>query len=436
MSALFKSREKEKGDGNKTQVMGPVTVKERIPVIDVLRGVAILGILVINMEWYAFPEGYTQVYLKMFNSIGDQIAFWFTQFFGKGKFVSMLSFLLGLGTAVQVTRALEKGKKFSFLYSRRMLGLLAIGVVHDLLLWRGVILPLYAVMGFFLLLFQRRQPKTLITWAVIFFLIPILFTTVYVGLMPQPQTSTQEQTEAERTDKQKQALEEQKQKSTEIIEVFRNGSYWDMMLHRLNKLKQTVMIIITGGWRTLAFFLLGIWAWQKGFFHDIEGNLKFLRRTRWITLGLGLAGTAVYFILAYIYLAGPRPSSPVIITGLTVQFIGRLGLCLFYITAIILLTRKQWWRKFLKPLEAVGRMAFSNYVFQTLVFTAFFYGYGFKMFGRTGPLVNFFLMFPVFALQIYLSVWWSKRFRFGPLEWLWRSMTYGKRQPMRLREKG
>ncbi|MCX6579790.1 MAG: DUF418 domain-containing protein [Candidatus Aminicenantes bacterium] len=402
---------------NESREMKPISAKERLPVIDVLRGTAILCILFLNMQPYSFPETLPHLYVKMFNGMADQIVFGLTQFFGQGKFYSMLSFLFGLGMAVQVTRTHDTGKKFSLLYSRRLLVLLGIGLFHDLALWGGIILLMYSTMGFFLLFFKKRQPKTLLTWAVILLLIPVLIHAVLRPAGTHPAMGNQQQT-----------AELEMKKVHEAIDVYRDGSYWDMFLIRLDKLKTTALITARGGWGILGLFLLGIWVWQKGIFQDIEKNLKFLRKTRWVTLALGLGGTLIFFLLDT-FLKPPQPLSVRLIGGIA-RTVGTSALSFFYIATIVLLMRKESWKRFLRPLEAVGRMALSNYFLQSLICTTLFYSYGFNLFGKIGPLTGFLLVFPISAVQIFLSARWAKHFRFGPVEWLWHSLTYGKRQTM------
>jgi uncharacterized protein len=110
---------------------------------------------------------------------------------------------------------------------------------------------------------------------------------------------------------------------------------------------------------------------------------------------------------------------------------GYLALSFFYASVIILLAQRQPWKTRLAPLAAVGRMALSNYLFQSLVCTTIFYGYGLGLFGKVGPAAGVGLTFAIYAMQIPLSLWWLRRFRFGPMEWVWRSLTYGRLQPMR-----
>lgn len=426
-------------DGNR--VLTPVTVQERLPVIDILRGVAILGILLLNMQEYSFPYGFDGIYLEQFSSIGDKIVYWGSQFLFRTKFSGMLSILLGLGMAVQVARAQEKGKPFTGFYARRMFFLLLIGLVHDLMLWSGLILVIFAVMGFFLLFFQERRSKTLVTWVIIFSLLPILITAVRYGIRrasspPPAQTQAVKKDEAEkRAERLKKAAEIRRKRQREYydktIDTFRNGSYWDMVRHRFGVLKnQSLSIIIYWGWLNLGLFLLGVWIWQKRILQEIDRHRNFLRRALWLSLALGVVCTSLPYLTRYALNLKPgMVSVPLILLS---RVAGSIGLSLFFMTVVVSITRNDKWKRFFMPVAAVGRLAFSNYVFQALLCSIIFTAYGFKMYGKTGPLVNLLLVFMVWAIQVPLSVWWTKRFRFGPVEWLWRSLTYGKRQPMRL----
>jgi len=146
-------------------------------------------------------------------------------------------------------------------------------------------------------------------------------------------------------------------------------------------------------------------------------------------LGLGLSGNFGFIVTA-------DWSDPVLpsVMGLveTVFFvIGAPALSLFYAAAILLLVQREGWQKRLAPLAAVGRMALSNYLLQSVICTTIFYSYGLGLYGRVGPAVGVGLTVVIFLIQIILSVWWLRRFQFGPMEWVWRSLTYCKRQPLR-----
>ena len=180
---------------------------------------------------------------------------------------------------------------------------------------------------------------------------------------------------------------------------------------------------------TVGVFLLGMWVWRRGILQDVEANIGFLKKVLWYSLILGVVGVSYSYLSRY--LIKPSPSLFFIIGRTFIRQVGTVSFTVFLMTVVVLLNRKDRWKKILKPLAAVGRMAFSNYVFQTVLCTTFFYAYGFGMFGKTGPVVNLLVVFIVWSIQVPLSVWWLRRFSFGPVEWLWRSLTYGKCQPMK-----
>jgi len=179
----------------------------------------------------------------------------------------------------------------------------------------------------------------------------------------------------------------------------------------------------------LAIFLLGLYAGRRRIFHDISAHLPFIRRVQRWGLMIGLAGNAAFAV------GGSFEPSPTSVT----QNVGRLclvvaapAMMLFYASTIVLLTQRDIWRRRLAPLAAVGRTALSNYLLQSLICTTIFYGYGFAFFGKVRPSFGLLLTITIFLIQIPLSVWWLRRFQFGPIEWLWRSLTYWQRQPMRV----
>jgi uncharacterized protein len=120
---------------------------------------------------------------------------------------------------------------------------------------------------------------------------------------------------------------------------------------------------------------------------------------------------------------------------LTGQTFGAPALALFYMSGLTLLSQNTAWQKRMAPLAYAGRMAISVYLMQTLICTLLFYGYGFGLYGKVGAAGGILLTVIIYVLQIPFSVWWLNRFRFGPVEWLWRSLTYGKLQPMKWTER-
>ncbi|MCP4215284.1 MAG: DUF418 domain-containing protein [bacterium] len=438
----------------KHEPLTPITTGDRIGSIDILRGIAIMGILLVNIKEFAFPRGFEDIYKQMFAGGIDTFIKLFTDFFIKGKFYSMFSFLFGLGMAVQYSRAAATGKKFAPFFSKRMLVLLGIALLHDILIWNGIILLMYAVLGFLLLFFTQRKSKTLLIWAAVFIISPLIITAGYslvrkMTAPPPAQATTQLQAqevpagakeksaetnridatkkEETKTDeaKKEEAKQQRMEKYNESVALFR-GDYSKLFFYRLGRLKRAAFSISRFGLYLLGVFLLGVWTWQRGILQNIEGHLGFLRKTFLVSLGVGAMATAGYLLMERFL---PKPSVAMLTLHSILSIIAWPAMCIFFMTGVVLLLRKRQWARLLSPFAAVGRMALSNYVFQSIVCTTIFYSHGFGLFGKTSPLGNMLIDDLVFVPQVLISMWWMQRLRFGPVEWLWRSLTYGKRQP-------
>ena len=394
-------------------MIGPVLRQERVEAIDILRGVAILGILIVNMQLFSTPEGLPV----------DGTAERLIYFFAQEKFKALFSFLFGLGLAVQMMRAEARGAHFLPLYARRLCVLFLIGIAHFLLVWDGDILHDYALLGFVLLLFHRSSPKTLLVGAGVLLAIPMLFygITTYSSITSHVSPQMKEWITYENG-------AEDNGTSDDFSDTYARGSYAEMVTLRESELPRD-MSPDTDDAYVLALFLLGLYAGRRRIFHDIPAHLPFIRRVQRWGLVIGVAGNAAFAV------GGSFDPSPTSVT----QNVGRLclvvaapALMLFYASTIILVTQRAIWRRRLAPLAAVGRTALSNYLLQSLICTTIFYRYGLALFGKVSPSLGVLLTITIFLIQIPLSVWWLRRFQFGPVEWLWRSLTYWQRQPMRV----
>lgn len=415
------------------QTIAPTQPRERIVIVDILRGFAIFGILLVNMMIFAAPVYRFVLETSPWPDPVNQAAANFIRFTAEGKFFTMFSLLFGLGLTMQMSRAESRGVRFVPLYLRRMFILLLFGLAHVLLFWPGDILTYYAILGTLLLFFRKRSPRTLVIWAVILLIIPMVLNAGLFGLVALAGSTPES---AALIDEQMaQTIAEYKTSYQEALRVYTEGSFAEMAIQRLQDYAFSTMGIFLNGmfFVILAMFLLGLYVGRRRLLHDIPANLPFFRRVMRWSLVVGLGANLLYVWLNT--LINPAEFSLPLLLSVVSFVIGAPALCLFYVTALIRLTQNQIWQQRLMPLAAVGRTALSNYLLQTLICTTIFYGYGLGLMGQVGPALGLLLSITIFMVQIIISNWWVQRFRFGPMEWLWRTATYGKLQPMRVQSR-
>jgi uncharacterized protein len=405
-------------------VIGPVPGQERIEAIDILRGVAILGILIVNIGLFSMPQD--QSAHELWPGVIDRTVGKLVLFFAQEKFKALFSFLFGLGLAVQMIRTEARGVRFLPLYARRLCVLFLIGAAHFLLLWDGDILHDYALLGFVLLLFRRRSPKTLLVWAGICISIPLML----YGLTTYYSTTRQVNPQLMKWISYENGAEDQ-ESAAETRQIYSQGTYGEMIALRAAEFPRD-LIPDTDDAYVLTLFLLGLYAGRRRIIQDIPAHRPLIRRAQRWGLVIGLAGNT-----AFVLGGSTAPSSTSVMqnAGMMCLLIAAPALSLFYASTIILVTQDEPWNRRLAPLAAVGRMALSNYLLHSLICTTIFYGYGLALFGKVRPSLDLLLIIIIFLIQIPLSVWWLRRFRFGPVEWLWRSLTYWQLQAMRVSRK-
>ena len=402
----------------------PTTPKERIQVIDILRGWAIFGILVVNILDFsgsaAFPERWTAPV--------DQAVVASIEFFFRFKFVTLFSALFGLGFFLQTTRAESRGINFLPLYLRRLFILLIFGSLH-VLLDPLEVLHQYALMGALLLLFRSRSNRTILIAALVFVLLPFVLQAAATGVSQADQAEPQ--ATQEMSAQEEQAEQESTSPPRPDARVYSEGTFGEVVAYNARFIVGQRSSPVGYLWmlQFLALLLLGLYVGRRGILEDVAAHLPLIRKLLWWGLVLGLGSTSVGAVLSSL----SDPAQAQWASLLPVAFIpGLLGLVLFYASAIVLLAQRETWKRRLAPLAAVGRMALTNYLLQTLICTSIFYGYGLGFYGTVGPAAGLALTIVIYAFQVVFSVWWIGRFRFGPAEWLWRTLTYGKLQPMRL----
>ena len=395
-------------DTETTPSMAPVRPKERIEIVDVLRGFALIGVLMMNMGSFAGSPPLEQ-------TTGlSRIASLFITFFAQAKFYTMFSFLFGWGMYIQLERAAQRGKRFAPLYARRLLVLLLIGLVHGILIWNGDILATFALLGFFLLLFRKISDKALLIVVVVCLLTPVLISA------PGPGQSFR-------------AAYAQATAGWHIVErdpadVLPTGDYWEATQYRWQSLIEGYSYAVYWATHILAMFLLGLYVGRRRILHDVSQHLPLFRKVMWVGLIVGGALNTLFVYTVVLPDAIPGQYRQLATRG--ARTVGSSLLCLAYVSIIVLLYQRKEWRGNLTPLGAVGRMALTNYLMHSVVCTLIFYGYGLGFYTKFSPAITLILTFAIYQAQIRLSGWWLYKYRFGPAEWLWRSLTYGKFQSL------
>jgi len=406
----------------------PVQPAERIQIVDILRGFALFGILFVNMTIFSHPMQAIVLPSDPALPLHDRAALWLIHALGEGKFYALFSLLFGLGLTLQMERIEGRGGRFVPLYVRRLLVLLGIGIVHAFLIWMGDILILYALLGFLLILFRKARPRTLLIWVVVLIALPLLFSAALTGLISWAGTIPEAAAQIEQS-----FAEAEASFVTDLERAYRVYADGDFAAITAQRVRDYFSMGMAGfvvmGFNVMAMFLLGVYFGKRGIFKNLEEHRGLFRKLLLWGLLMGLTGNLLYATLV-------MPISRVYQTwtlwlATTGQAVGAPLLMLAYVSALCLLALSPAWGKRLQVLAPVGQMALSNYLTQSIVCTLIFYGYGLGLFGKVGHAAGIALTFVIYLLQIPLSHWWMKRFYYGPAEWLWRSLTYLKPQPMK-----
>lgn len=405
-------------------VATPVAETERIDLIDVLRGFALLGILAANMPLYSHPLLVSGTGMPRGNSPLDGVADFVVAWLATGKFYPLFSVLFGLGVSIQLERAAARGVDFKRYFVRRMLILLGLGVAHALLVWNGDILVVYALVGLLLFLFRNARPRTLLIWAAVLFAIPLALglSNALIGVVAAVAMGP--------------ALgafnvaATLNQINRLAIETYARGSWGQIFVWRaVEWLVMMLSSLLNAGPHILGLFVLGMYAGKTRLFSDLPAHQTFFRKSLLYGLLVGLPANLL-IALARSSVNGNLLSPLLLLTQPLLLVTGPL-LTAGYVGAFAALARRPSIHRLLRPLAAAGRMALSNYLMQSIVCTTLFYSYGLGLFGQVGAFAGLALTFGLWSVQLIVSWLWLRAFRFGPLEWLWRSLTYGRRQPMR-----
>jgi uncharacterized protein len=400
----------------------PIAAADRLEIVDVLRGFALFGILLVNMPFFKAPGGPPGLTFE--GSALDYLVALAIQAFAQAKFFTLFSFLFGFGFSIQLLRAQRCGGPFVPRFLRRLLVLLLFGLAHAFLLWYGDILVLYALPGAVLILFRNRSPRARLIWASAILIVQALL--FGAGAVATELGRATPEGGAEIRQAEAELVADFREQRAEDLQVYGRGTYREILAERAEDLGEVYIFLLLQGPPTFAMFLLGLYAGQRGVLDRVDEHLSLLRRVRLWGLGLGLPLNLL--VVAAATQLGPLTA--LLLLGLNLALGGPI-LSMGYAATLVLLARRAGWQRRLAPLAATGRIALTNYLSQSLICTTIFYGYGLGLFGQVGAAGGLLLSTAIYALQIPFSIWWLRHFRFGPIEWLWRSLTYLRPQPMR-----
>lgn len=402
--------------------LAPVAARERIAAMDVLRGIAVFGIFLINMPLYVAPPSgfFDWENNAMWAGNADRLATLFIYIFAQGKFYTLFSFLFGLGFGVQMLRAADRNAAdFLPTYRRRLAILVAIGFLHFFLIWWGDVLHIYALLGFPLLAFRDRSDKTLLVWALCLTSIPLVGALGFTTFRHFTDTDTPAQQEKKRAEKHA----ENEKKRKEDIAVYSSGSAFEILRFRFRGNMQRIGGEVGWGIELFTNFLLGLWVSRRRILQEPWNYRPLLNTLAFLALPIGLAITVADLYYGYTH---PGVDSPLWRThlGFAREFLCRPAVAYGYAAALLLIGVRPWMMGF----AAVGRMALTNYLLHSLVFTTVANAYGLGLYGQVHPLRGLLWCIAFYAMQMPFSILWLRRFQYGPAEWLWRTLTYGKKQ--------
>jgi uncharacterized protein len=390
----------------------------RIVEVDVVRGFCLFGVVLVNMYGFGADS-------IAWSSATDRAAYTIMHVFFESKSWTLLSVLFGLGFSLQLERADARGVSILPTYLRRLAVLFALGAAHALL-YDGDILMLYAELGLALLLVRRLPTRGLLLLAIGLMLV---FPLVRLGAYEEPRTRPREIERA-------QARLERAQRS----HVYAVGSLAEVAADNASAIPADPLEDIAtpeSGLAVFAMFLVGYSIGRSGVLRDLRGRAASIARVRACGLGIGLGAMLVERALAvtsgYGVFRAQRAGPGVQLAGDLMFAFGTTALALGYAAALVLAAQSRRGAAALAPLATLGRLALTVYLTQTLMFTTLFYGYAFGQAFRLGPAAVTGWAATFFAVQVVACQWWSRRFRLGPAEWLWRSLTYLQWQSLRLR---
>jgi len=400
----------------------PTVQKSRIHHLDILRGFALLGILLMNIQGFAMPGAAYLNPTAWGDFEGANFAVWvFSHVFADSKFMGIFSILFGAGICLFAESAMQKTGSSAGLHYKRNFWLLLFGLVHAHFIWYGDILVSYALCAFWVYWFRNKSPRFLIISSILFLSIATLYSlfvhfAINNNFIPP---SAIKEILAFWLPEQSQLQNEIAAYTGSIVEQFQQRSHEAFVL-------ETQVFLSIFLWRAGGMMLLGMALYKKGILSGAKSVTYYSYLTIiGLTLGLSLSS---YGVIQNIQHGFEMNYS--MFFGNQFNYWGSILTALGYIGLVNLVISKGFAKSLQSRLAAVGQMAFTNYIFHSVSCTFIFYGYGLGYFSELERSIQLLIVILVWVIQLWYSPLWLAKYRFGPLEWAWRSLTYWQRQPM------
>ncbi len=423
----------------------PTTAAERISSLDVLRGSALLGIALMNIIFSGLPMAADWNPKVAGGAAGWNLVAFFVQYIVfDGKMRGIFSMMFGAGSYYLITRGERRGAgiKAAEIYYRRTLWLMLFGIAHAYLIWHGDILYAYALLGLVLFPLHSLRPRALLITAAISITVMTgmsirdgfqLRKTHQLVLDAEKATAankplTDEQKEAQKTwEEQRKYFNPTPDDLKKESEQY-SGSYLNLLSKRAALVNRWHSFpFYMGGWDMLTMMLIGI-AFAKTGVLAAKRSYRFFLWMLVLGYGIGLPINAITAWLSYKQNFEPLQT----VFSFSTYQLGRVAVTMGHTALVLLICKADLWRALTSRLAAVGQTAFSNYILHSLIYGFVFYGYGVGLYNKLQRYELYFVVLGMWVVSLVISPIWLRYFAYGPLEWAWRSLTYWKRQPMRL----
>ena len=395
---------------------GPVKQRNRIITLDVLRGFALLGILLMNIQSFSMIDAaYLNPTANASLDGANRWVWYFCSLLVDLKFMGLFSILFGAGIGLMADKSIRQNSSATALHYRRMFTLLLIGLAHAYLIWSGDILVMYSICGSFVYLVARLSARWLLALGSLSLLIGLsIWTLLGLAILIAPESEMAELRESDWQPTPELVQEE--------LAVFR-GSWREQQQRRTVSTFQMHLIgLPIMFWRTCGMMLIGMAMFRVGVLSGDRSNITYVSMAAvGFVIGFPIIAWGIHWNISNDW--SMRTS---LFLGTLPNQIGSIFVSLGYIGMIILLLRSRVGDFMQATLAPVGRMALTNYLGQSVICTFLFYGHGFGWIGTVDRVGQLLIVLCVWAFQIISSMLWMAKFRFGPMEYCWRKMTYGK----------